>query len=266
MPCTYAEAYMLAETTTSSEWSVLEDPLSYLPCSTIGEYRKGQLIYESDRPNTNLYLVLEGCVKVTRMTNNVEVVMNLCQVDDLFGEPAFVQASGERAVALEPTKVMSWPIETVHEIVQRHPKLGIALMQTLAARCFDLEERIATLSADSTARRLAKALLGLSERLGQPETNSPDSRRLAPFSHKLLAQYIGTTREAVTHTMNQFRRQGLVSYSRRDVVVYTAAMRQWLGTHPKRAAAAAAGANTGTGMPMDSPANGGAMEYDSMQS
>lgn len=219
---------MVAEITSHVEGSALEDPLSYLPCSAITEYRKGQVVYDLDRPSPNLYLVIEGCVKLTRMSGASEVVMNLCQTDDLFGEPAFVRGSGERAVALEPTKVMSWPVETVQEIIQRHPRFGIALIQMLACRCYDLEERIATLSADSTARRLAKALIHLSERLGQPEPHSSGGRRLAPFSHKLLAQYIGTTREAVTHCMNQFRRQGFVTYSRRDVVVYGDALRQWL--------------------------------------
>lgn len=218
---------MIAANLPNSEWSVIEDPLSYLPCSAITEYRKGEVIYDLDRPSPNLYLVIEGCVKLTRMVGSAEVVMNLCQTDDLFGESAFVRGNGERAVALEPTKVMSWPVETVHEIINRHPRFGIALIQMLASRCFDLEERIATLSADSTSRRLAKALIHLAERLGS-EAEGTSNRRLAPLSHKLLAQYIGTTREAVTHCMNQFRRQGFVAYTRRDVVVSVEALRQWL--------------------------------------
>jgi CRP-like cAMP-binding protein len=224
---------MLAEISTGTDRSIIEDPLSYLPVSAITEYRKGQVIYDLDRPTNHLYLVIEGCVKVNRVAGNSEIVMNLCQVDDFFGETAFVQEAGERAVALETSKVMSWPVEAVREMVLRHPRLGIAFIQLFAKRCFDLGERISTLSTESTARRLARALLDLSDRLGHPETR--DTRRLAPFSHKLLAQYIGTTREAVTHCMNQFRREGFVTYSRRDMLIYSDSLRRWVGANGAQA-------------------------------
>lgn len=220
---------MMSEVTNGQEQSFYEDPLSYLPCSAITKFRKGQVIYDESLPSQNLYLVIEGCVKVSRKSGNSEIVMKLCQPDDFFGEATFVQASGERALALEPTKVMSWPAEVIQDIIQRHPKLGIALIQSLANRSLELGERIATLAVDLTSRRLAKTLVQLSEKLGQAEdAGAPDARRLTPFSHKTLAQYIGTTREAVTRRMNQFRRQGLVSYSRRDMIVYNDAFKQWL--------------------------------------
>lgn len=206
---------------------MLEDPLSYLPCSAISEFRKGHVIYDSEPPQ-HLFLVIEGCVKVSRPAGHSEVVINLCQADDFFGEPAFVHASGERAVTLEPTRVMSWQAEVVRDLILRHPQLGIALIQSLAHRCHDLGQRMATLSAEPTTRRLAKALVDLSERLGEPDAGSESGRRLSPYPHRVLAQYIGTTREAVTHCMNEFRRQGFVSYTRRDLIVRGDAVRDWL--------------------------------------
>lgn len=223
---------MIAETVISS--TQLEDPLSYLPCSTIAEYRKGQTIYEPGRRSSEVYLVMEGCVKISRIMEDSEIVINLCQADDFFGEPAFLGSdTDEQAMALESSKVMSWPIENVEQLILRHPQLGIALVQLLARRGLDLGERIGTLSVDYTSRRLAKTLLQLAERMGQPEADSPQEIHMAPFSHKLLAQYIGTTREAVTHCMNQFRRQGFLSYSRRGMVVFADSMREWLGLERK---------------------------------
>ena len=48
----------------------LEDPLAFLPCSIIAEYKKGQLIYDQDQPSTSIYLVIEGKVKVSRSSVN----------------------------------------------------------------------------------------------------------------------------------------------------------------------------------------------------
>lgn len=208
----------------------LEDPLSYLPISAITEFRKGQVIYEPGQRAPQLFLVMEGTVKISRIMEDSEIVINLCQPDDFFGEPFFLgNETAERAVALEAAKVMSWPIEAVQDLIVKHPQLGIALVQLLAQRSRDLGERIGTLSVDYTSRRLAKTIVQLAERMGQPEQGQPHVLHMAPLPHKLLAQYIGTTREAVTHCMNQFRRQGFVTYSRRGMVVWQDSIKQWLG-------------------------------------
>ena len=51
---------------------------------------------------------------------------------------------------------------------------------------------------------------------------------MTPFTHELLSQYVGTSREIVTHYMNQFRRQGYLKYSRKGIVLYRDAFRDWL--------------------------------------
>ena len=51
---------------------------------------------------------------------------------------------------------------------------------------------------------------------------------MAAFTHELLSQYVGTSREIVTHYMNQFRRLGFLQYSRRGIVLYRAPFEQWL--------------------------------------
>jgi CRP-like cAMP-binding protein len=54
------------------------------------------------------------------------------------------------------------------------------------------------------------------------------SVRMAPFTHELLSQYVGTSREIVTHYMNQFRRQGYLRYSRKGIILYRDAFKDWL--------------------------------------
>jgi signal-transduction protein with cAMP-binding, CBS, and nucleotidyltransferase domain len=48
----------------------LEDPLDYLPHSSIIAYKKGQPIYHQNEPSTNLYLIVEGKVKVSFIGEN----------------------------------------------------------------------------------------------------------------------------------------------------------------------------------------------------
>lgn len=207
----------------------LEDPLAHLPCSTILEYKKGQVIYNQDQPSTSIYLVIDGKVKVCRLADDGrQVVVDIYQPDEFFGESAFLGLAQrtEIAVALENTKVMTWTTNEIEEITMKRPKLAIALLQLLVQRSMDFGYRIESFSVDNIARRLARTLIRFSERLGSK--NDDGSVQMIPFTHELLSQYVGTSREIVTHYMNQFRRQGYLRYSRKGIMLYRDALREWL--------------------------------------
>jgi len=207
----------------------LEDPLAHLPCSTILEYKKGQVIYNQDQPSTSIYLVIDGKVKVCRLADDGrQVVVDIYQPDEFFGESAFLGLAQrtEVAVALENTKVMTWTTNEIEEITMKRPKLAIALLQLLVQRSMDFGYRIESFSVDNIARRLARTLIRFSERLGIK--NDDGSVQMIPFTHELLSQYVGTSREIVTHYMNQFRRQGYLRYSRKGIMLYRDALREWL--------------------------------------
>src|ERR1700693_1402260 len=89
----------------------LEDPLAHLPCSTILEYKRGQIIYNQDQPSSNIYLVIDGKVKVCRLADDGrQVVVDIYQTDEFFGESAFLSSipRDEQAMAIENTKAMTW--------------------------------------------------------------------------------------------------------------------------------------------------------------
>ena len=207
----------------------LEDPLAHLPCSTIEEYKRGQSVYSQDQPSTSIYLVIEGKVKVSRMADDGhQVVVDIYQTDEFFGESALLNLPqrAEQATAMEGTKLMAWTTSEIEDIVSKRPRLAVALLQILVQRTIDFGQRIESFSVDNISRRLARSLIRFSERMGSPEADG--SMRMAPFTHEMLAQYVGTSREIVTHYMNQFRRQGYLRYSRKGIVLYHDAFKEWL--------------------------------------
>ena len=207
----------------------LEDPLAHLPCSSILEYKKGQSIYSQDQPSTSIYLVIEGKVKISRMADDGhQVILDIYQTDEFFGESALLNLPqrAEQATAMEGTKLMAWTTSEIEDIVSKRPRLAVALLQILVQRTIDFGQRIESFSVDNISRRLARSLIRFSERMGSPEADG--SMRMAPFTHEMLAQYVGTSREIVTHYMNQFRRQGYLRYSRKGITLYCDAFREWL--------------------------------------
>ena len=207
----------------------LEDPLAYLPCSSIVEYRKGELVYNSDQASTTIFLVIQGKVKVSRLAaDGHQVVVDIYQPDEFFGESAFLNLPrrAEQASALEDARLMAWAASEIEDIVMKRPLLAVALLQILTQRTLDFTHRIEGFSVDNIARRLARSLLRFSDRLGTLDADG--SVRMSPFTHELLSQYVGTSREIVTHYMNQFRKKGYLRYSRKGITLHREALRGWL--------------------------------------
>jgi CRP-like cAMP-binding protein len=208
----------------------LEDPLAYLPRSTILTYKKDQMIYSPDKSAAKVYLIIGGKVKVYRIAENGrEVLADVYRPDEFFGNSALIGSydSGEKAIAAEPsTTVMGWTSDEIKELMLQRPRLGVALLQALAQRCVHFGSRLASFSSEAVGPRLARALIYFADRLGQPVEDG--AIEMMPFSHKMLAQYVGTTRECITEHMNKFRRGGLLRYSRQGIALYPAAIRESL--------------------------------------
>jgi len=113
---------------------------------------------------------------------------------------------------------MIWERHEVEELVERQPRLGIALLQWLTERSIELTHRIESFSSEQIDQRLARSLINLSQRFGQLLEDG--SIRMMPITHELLSRYVGTSREVVTQRMNEFRRLRYVRYSRKEIVLY----------------------------------------------
>jgi CRP/FNR family cyclic AMP-dependent transcriptional regulator len=207
----------------------MEDPLSYLPCSMIMEYSKGHAIYGIPQVSNYLYLVIDGAVKVYYAARDGrQIVVDVYVPDEFFGESVFL---GERrheqeAVALEATKVMAWSMAEIEASVVRRPRLALALIQFVVRRSVDFAARVESQSTDSMDRRLVRALIGFAQRMGKPCADG--FAVMMPFTHELLAQYLGTSRELVTHYMNLLRNRGYLRYSRQDLAINCEMLSEWL--------------------------------------
>lgn len=199
----------------STTW---DDPLTLLPRRKPQFYEKDRTIFTPEDRADSLFLVVNGTVKLSRISDGGrETVLDLCSQDSFFGESSLTGRSyrGEMAVALEDSSVMEWPADELVRIMLRTPELGPSLLRVVAAKLFESGSRVESLAIDQISQRLVKALLRLGERFG--ESNGSSKIRLMPITHELLAKYVGTSREIVTQHMSQLRRKGLLDYSRAGI-------------------------------------------------
>jgi len=212
----------MASTTASLEsMEGMEDVLAHLPAATTTSYGRNRMIYGPGTSSRSIYLVITGTVGISQVAEDgKEVLLEIVRPDELFGESAFldVPRRSEHATTLQNATVMSWAVSEMEELIMNRPRLALALLQMLAQRNAEFRRRIESLSRDPIERRLARSLLHLSERHGTLAADG--SVRIMPLSHDLLGRYVGTSREVITHHMNQFRKRGCVSYSRQCILLH----------------------------------------------
>jgi CRP/FNR family transcriptional regulator, cyclic AMP receptor protein len=112
---------------------------------------------------------------------------------------------------MEPSTVFRIGKGAMLKALRTQPKLSEQFMASLLARNFNLEEDLCDQLFNHTERRMARVLLNLS-RFSRHD-KWPDTK-VSKFTHKMLAEIVGTTRPKITFLLNKFRKLGLIDYAK----------------------------------------------------
>ena len=99
-----------------------------------------------------------------------------------------------------------------------YPALHHYVLTLLGQRLAYAEHRIIALALDGIARRLARLLVMMAERYGTALESGEVVINLK-LPHREIADLVGSTRESVTMHLNELRRQKLIDFCDRRIVI-----------------------------------------------
>jgi CRP-like cAMP-binding protein len=175
--------------------------------SSVIELRTRQLLWREGARATKVGLVLHGRLSVERVRSRV-VMLDIVGAGDLVGEVAFVL--GDRyqfdVRCLRKARVAVFPSAVVAELLQAH---GASLSASLAQQVLRLTRRLEAVSGGAVEQRLARVIVGLSERFG---VDFPGGT-LVPvrLRREDLAALAATTLESTSRQIGAWKRAGLVT-------------------------------------------------------
>ena len=97
----------------------------------------------------------------------------------------------------------------VERLLREHPQVSVRLLELLARRLLETQERLADVAYKSVPARIASTLLRLSGQEGHP----------VRLSHQDIAEMVGTYRETATRILNELRADDLIDLKRMQIVV-----------------------------------------------
>jgi CRP/FNR family transcriptional regulator, cyclic AMP receptor protein len=187
---------------------------------TVQRIERGRMVMGQGDAATSVVLIGMGRVRLTRaLGESRSLAIGYRGAGDLVGEAALggVPTHRENAVATEDVEALFVPAQTVRAVMAADPPFGAALLTMLVERHGDTEERLASVLFRNVEGRLCEFLLKAAARWGIPEPRGV--LIAATFTHQEMANMIGSTRETVTLTLGDLRRQGIVEIDRRRIVI-----------------------------------------------
>ena len=181
-------------------------------------YEPGQPIYYEATPAFAAFHVEEGLVKIWRMGHaGDQHVLGLRGPGDVLGYRAVISGGPYPVTAdpLERTTVATIPREVFVGLVRDNPRLAHRLLEVMAQRTLETEDRLLARVLDSVIKRTARVLLELDHEHVRPPNHTPP----LPRKREDLARLIGTTPETLSRTLHSLESRGILDLSNREIRV-----------------------------------------------
>ncbi len=196
---------------------------SLLTTMTPVQVHRGEALFHEGEPGDRLYVVRTGKIKLgQRSTDGRENLLGVLGPGEMFGELSLFDLGPRTATATAITdaEVLELAHETLAERIRANPAVALPLLRTLAHRLRRTNEALGDLVFSDVPGRVAKALLDLSTRFGEPVE---DGIRVAhDLTQEELAQLVGASRETVNKALADFAARGWLRREGRAVVLLDA--------------------------------------------
>lgn len=187
------------------------------------QYRRRQVVHFADQPGDYVYLLCTGQVKIARVSDQGrELTLYLLDDGSLFGETSLLEANDPyemMAETLEDSLIVVFRRSDILAALQQSPAATQALLRLMSERRLMAENKVADLVFLEVPKRLAKLLLRLHDGQGGSRASRSGQALKGKLTHQELANIIGSTRETTTLILNDFKRQGLIDFLGRKIVI-----------------------------------------------
>jgi CRP-like cAMP-binding protein len=185
------------------------------------DFLRRRFIYRAGDPADALYVIARGRVKLCRVeaATGREAVIDILSAGSLFGESA-LYAAGSRekcAVAYENSRLLRIAVGDFQGGTAENRELYDYTFRLIGQRLARAERLVADFALDAIPARLEKLLLEFSRRYGITETNGVLID--IPLPHREIASIVGSTRESVTVRLNAMRRDGIIDFVNRKILI-----------------------------------------------
>lgn len=172
----------------------------------IRRFERGETIFLQGEPADSVYIVLEGWVKLFRISQNgAEAVVGVFTKGQSFGEAAAFRSDVYPVAAEAVTDCRTLPVRAgmILEMMKDHPELCTAMLASTFRHLHALVAQVEQLKAQTGAQRVAEFLLELC-----PVDDGACAVTL-PYDKVLIAGRLGMKPESLSRSFARLKELGV---------------------------------------------------------
>lgn len=181
-------------------------------------YKKGQMLFHEGSNPQGLFCVNSGKVKVYRhASDGKEQIVRLAKPGDFVGYCSLLAGKPYpvSAAALEDATVCMVPRSSINALLKENNQFSESMVKLLCRTVEGSVAKMTDLAYKPVRGRLAEALLFLNN-FYKDEKNP---KGVISITREDLASFVGTVKETVIRTLNEFRQENLIETQRSEIEI-----------------------------------------------
>ncbi len=185
------------------------------------EAANGAYIYFPHQNRNKLYFTKDGFIKLGYIDEQGnEIIKEIIQKGEVFGQLTLEKNNEEDEFAQAykgNVSLCAFTMEDFVRLLLRKPEMAIAFSFHLGNKLKKVENRLLNILNKDVKSRLVQLLL----QLAADNKSIADNRAVIEkfLTHDDIAKLIGSSRQTVTTTLNQFEKQNLISISKKQITI-----------------------------------------------
>lgn len=180
------------------------------------ESAKKDIIYFPDEPSNTIYLLKEGKIKISRITNDGRTTtLDLLGPGEIFGESALLgqDTHTNMAEAMEDAVVCAINKDMFKKMLEKNPKVNRSINKFIGFRMRKIQAHVEDLVFKNAQERIEAFLKRYAKSFGKKMI---DGIRVRPFlAHQEIANLTATARQTVNAVLNELVNEEKIEYNRR---------------------------------------------------
>ncbi len=185
------------------------------------EAASGEYIYFPHQNRNKLYFAKDGFIKLGYIDEaGNEVIKEIIQKGEVFGQLTLEKNNDQDEFAQaykSDVSLCAFTMEDFVRILQRKPEMAIAFSFHLGNKLRKVENRLLNILNKDVKSRLAQLLLQLAKDKKAMENNTAVIDKF--LTHDDIAKLIGSSRQTVTTTLNQFEKENIINITKKEILI-----------------------------------------------
>jgi CRP-like cAMP-binding protein len=180
------------------------------------KYEGGEIIFNEDETAEEVFMIVDGRVRLIKKVRLVERDLVVLKVGDIFGEAALLGDTSHlcSAVSLGKCQVLAFKAEDFEKLLKEQPNVALKLIGQLVRRLQSAEDRIENMMFGDSQSKIVNTIIKLAQ--NTPKTANKILLNISPIE---LSSRIGLDIDSVKQGILQLRKDKYLRISNEKIEI-----------------------------------------------